>query len=554
MSCVMLRRTKLQLQEKGQLTCLPERSTHDVSVTLQQEEMNVYQKVRYNSKSLCDSERLNTIMSCVMLRRTKLQLQEKGQLTCLPERSTHDVSVTLQQEEMNVYQKVRYNSKSLCDSERLNTIMSCVMLRRTKLQLQEKGQLTCLPERSTHDVSVTLQQEEMNVYQKVRYNSKSLCDSERLNTIMSCVMLRRTKLQLQEKGQLTCLPERSTHDVSVTLQQEEMNVYQKVLVFSKTLFAQFLHQRAEKASGMQGLMPPKKDSEYAKMHKKMIALQGAKPVKSHEILVLLLRLRQVCCHCGLIAAMLDHDNNTELAEDTGSEDLLAELNKLTLQDNNTSRRRSGGKQAEKEEEEPGEGTTAAEAIKSVLSSNNPVFNLQRQSSKIKAVMECLNKNIFKNKGEKAVVVSQWTSVLNLVERELKAAHIKSVTLCGDVPVATRAPLINALNDPKSDVRVMLLSLCAGGVGLNLCGANHLLLLDPHWNPQLEEQAQDRIYRVGQLKPVHIYKFMCVDTVEQSIRQLQKAKLEMAENVLTGAKNTNGKLSVEELKILFNMGS
>ncbi|XP_045777025.1 transcription termination factor 2-like [Maniola jurtina] len=213
MSCVMLRRTKLQLQEKGQLTCLPERSTHDVSVTLQQEEMNVYQKVRYNSKSLCDSERLNTIMSCVMLRRTKLQLQEKGQLTCLPERSTHDVSVTLQQEEMNVYQKVRYNSKSLCDSERLNTIMSCVMLRRTKLQLQEKGQLTCLPERSTHDVSVTLQQEEMNVYQKVRYNSKSLCDSERLNTIMSCVMLRRTKLQLQEKGLLTCLPERSTHDI-----------------------------------------------------------------------------------------------------------------------------------------------------------------------------------------------------------------------------------------------------------------------------------------------------------------------------------------------------
>nr|XP_034834163.1 LOW QUALITY PROTEIN: transcription termination factor 2-like [Maniola hyperantus] len=375
-------------------------------------------------------------------------------------------------------------------------------------------------------------------------DNKSLGGSERLNTIMSCVMLRRTKLQLQEKGQLTCLPERSTHDVSVTLQQEEMNVYQKVLVFSKTLFAQFLHQRAEKASGMQGLMP-QKDSEYAKMHKRMIALQGAKPVKSHEILVLLLRLRQVCCHCGLIAAMLDHDNNGDLAEDAGSEDLLAELNKLTLEDKNSSKRL--------EDEEPGEGTTAAEAIKSVLSSNNPVFNLERQSSKIKAVMECLHKNVFKNKGEKAVVVSQWTSVLNLVERELKAAHIKSVILRGDVPVAARAPLINALNDPKSDVRVMLLSLCAGGVGLNLCGANHLLLLDPHWNPQLEEQAQDRIYRVGQLKPVHIYKFMCVDTVEQSIRKLQKSKLEMAENVLTGAKNSNGKLSVEELKILFNMG-
>lgn len=55
-------------------------------------------------------------------------------------------------------------------------------------------------------------------------------------------------------------------------------------------------------------------------------------------------------------------------------------------------------------------------------------------------------------------------------------------------------------------QILLLSLCAGGVGLNLVGANHLLLTDLHWNPQLEAQAQDRIYRVGQKKPVHIYKY------------------------------------------------
>ncbi|XP_052744209.1 transcription termination factor 2 isoform X2 [Bicyclus anynana] len=383
-------------------------------------------------------------------------------------------------------------------------------------------------------------------------DNKSLGGSQRLNTIMSCVMLRRTKLQLQERGQLKCLPDRSSQEILVTLTQEEMNVYQKVLVFSKTLFAQFLHQRAQKQSGLQSVVAPNKNSEYAKMHKKMIALQGAKPVKSHEILVLLLRLRQVCCHCGLIAAMLDHDNSTELAEDAGSEDLLAELNKLTLEDNNA-KRRSTGRHDDENEAEPGEGTTAAEAIKSVLSSNNPVFSLQRQSSKIKAVMECLQNNVFSKKGEKAVVVSQWTSVLGLVERELKAARIGCVTLRGDVPVTARASLITALNNPSSDVRVMLLSLCAGGVGLNLCGANHLLLLDPHWNPQLEEQAQDRIYRLGQLKLVNIYRFVCVDTVEQSIRQLQKAKLELAENVLTGAKNTGSNVSIEDLKLLFNMG-
>ncbi|XP_045453237.1 transcription termination factor 2 [Melitaea cinxia] len=385
-------------------------------------------------------------------------------------------------------------------------------------------------------------------------DNKSLGGQERLNTVVRCIMLRRTKAQLQERGQLACLPPRTEHSTDVTLHKDEMNVYQKLLVFSKTLFAQFLHQRTERLADTQGFLSKGKNSEYEKMHKKMVALKGVKPVKSHEILVLLLRLRQVCGHCGLIASMLDPDD-TPVDEDLGSQDLLAELNKLTLNDQR-SRRKSGEKEKEDELElEPGEGSTAAEAIRSVLSVNNPVFELARPSAKIRAVMDCLREHVFPNKGEKAVVVSQWTSVLSLVERELKSAKVRCVTLSGRVPVPARAPLIATLNDAHSDVRVMLLSLCAGGVGLNLVGANHLLLLDPHWNPQLEQQAQDRIFRVGQTKHVHIYRFTCLDTVEQSIRQLQKAKLELAENVLTGAKNTNAsKLTIEDLKLLFNMGT
>ncbi|XP_038206847.1 transcription termination factor 2 isoform X2 [Zerene cesonia] len=389
-------------------------------------------------------------------------------------------------------------------------------------------------------------------------DNKSMGGQERLSTIMRCVMLRRTKQQLQQRGQLACLPPRSVHQRDVTLTSDEMNVYQKVLVFSKTLFAQFLHQRAEKADGALH-PPPNTDTAYAKMHKKMIALQGAKPVKSHEILVLLLRLRQVCCHCGLIAAMLDQDqgDDVDLQPDPAGQDLLAELNKLSLEDSREKRKSGSKKNKDEEEEEEegvgGEGTTAAEAIRSVLSPNNPVFRLDKRSSKIQAVMDCLLNEILPNKGEKAVVVSQWTSVLNLVEQELKKARVETVTLNGSVSVPARAPLIDALNDPNGKVRVMLLSLCAGGVGLNLCGANHLLLLDPHWNPQLEEQARDRVYRVGQTRHVHVYKFMCVDTVEQSIRKLQQAKLELAENVLTGARHAASKLSIEDLKLLFNMG-
>ncbi|CAH2044664.1 unnamed protein product, partial [Iphiclides podalirius] len=392
-------------------------------------------------------------------------------------------------------------------------------------------------------------------------DNKSLGGQERLSTIMRCIMLRRTKAQLQERGQLACLPSRDLHERQVTLTKEEMQVYQKLLVFSKTLFAQFLHQRAEKRADAMGPLAAGKDSAYAEMHKKMVKLQGAKPVKSHEILVLLLRLRQVCCHCGLIASMLSDEDapSEELDAESAENDLLDELNKLVLEDKKGSKRKSGGRAEEggeggEEGEGAGEGSTAAEAVRSVLARNNPVFQLERPSSKIQAVMDCLNQNVLSRPGEKAVVVSQWTGVLRLVERELARAGVRSVALSGAVAVAARAALVAALNDAASPVRVMLLSLTAGGVGLNLCGASHLLLLDPHWNPQLEQQAQDRVYRVGQQRPVHIYRFMCLDTVEQSIRQLQRAKLEMADNVLTGARHNNAsKLSIEDLKMLFNMG-
>ena len=80
---------------------------------------------------------------------------------------------------------------------------------------------------------------------------------------------------------------------------------------------------------------------------------------------------------------------------------------------------------------------------------------------------------------------------------------------------------------------MLLSLLAGGVGLNLIGGNHVFMLDMHWNPALEMQAADRCHRVGQNRDVHIHKFVCSGTVEERILQLQTKKLELAKNVLDG---------------------
>lgn len=99
---------------------------------------------------------------------------------------------------------------------------------------------------------------------------------------------------------------------------------------------------------------------------------------------------------------------------------------------------------------------------------------------------------------------------------------------------------------------MLLSLTAGGVGLNLIGGNHLFLVDLHWNPQLEMQAQDRIYRVGQSKDVNVYKFMTLETIEERIKKLQESKLSIADSMLTGNKIQSSKLTLPEMKMLFNM--
>lgn len=106
---------------------------------------------------------------------------------------------------------------------------------------------------------------------------------------------------------------------------------------------------------------------------------------------------------------------------------------------------------------------------------------------------------------------------------------------------------------------MLLSLTAGGVGLNLVGANRMYLLDIHWNPALEQQAMDRIYRVGQTKECWIYRFLCENTIEERIEQIQHYKIELAQKVCgataanipgMAANVGNAKLTLQDFRLLF----
>merc|ERR1719450_938769 len=139
-------------------------------------------------------------------------------------------------------------------------------------------------------------------------------------------------------------------------------------------------------------------------------------------------------------------------------------------------------------------------------------------------------------------------MLEVVKKHVNNIGLKIAEINGKVNVKSRSDIVDDFNRQDGGAQVMLLSLGAGGVGLNLVGANHLFLLDMHWNPQQEAQACDRIYRVGQTKEVTIHRFVVEGSVEERILQLQEKKLGLANDVLTGAKRTGAnKLSFDDLK-------
>jgi SNF2 family DNA or RNA helicase len=127
-------------------------------------------------------------------------------------------------------------------------------------------------------------------------------------------------------------------------------------------------------------------------------------------------------------------------------------------------------------------------------------------------------------GHKSLVFSQWTSMLDLLEPELERGGYSFVRLDG--ATRDRAAVVESFqSDPG--VSVFLVSLKAGGVGLNLTAADHVFLFDPWWNPAAEEQAFDRAHRIGQEKPVFLYRLVAADTVEERILALQEGKRGLA---------------------------
>jgi SNF2 family DNA or RNA helicase len=153
--------------------------------------------------------------------------------------------------------------------------------------------------------------------------------------------------------------------------------------------------------------------------------------------------------------------------------------------------------------------------------------------------------------DKVIVFSQWTSMLDLVEQALRRAGYEFRRIDGRMNLMQREEQLKDFK-MRAKVSVLLLSLRAASLGLNLVVANHVVLLDLWWNPSVEDQAIDRTHRIGQGKGVHVTRITVKDTVEDRILQLQERKREIVQTAFgQGGKGGSALLTAADLAFLFS---
>jgi SNF2 family DNA or RNA helicase len=165
------------------------------------------------------------------------------------------------------------------------------------------------------------------------------------------------------------------------------------------------------------------------------------------------------------------------------------------------------------------------------------------SAKVEALVETLEPLM--EEGEKVLVFSQFVGLLDILRDEIKERGWKQWHLAGDTE--NRGDLVREFQAAEG-AGVFLISLKAGGFGLNLTASSYVVLFDPWWNPAVENQAIDRTHRIGQARKVIAYRLLIKDSIEEKIRALQKQKSSLANDVLGEEKFAQG-LSLDDLQYL-----
>ena len=150
-------------------------------------------------------------------------------------------------------------------------------------------------------------------------------------------------------------------------------------------------------------------------------------------------------------------------------------------------------------------------------------------------------------GNRALVFSQFTSFFEEVRKAMDKAKLPYLYLDGSTSMAMREKLVKEFQTGKCPF--FLISLKAGGLGLNLTGANYVIHLDPWWNPAIEQQATDRAYRIGQKQDVTVYRLISQHTIEEKILRLHKTKRNLSDSLLEGSDISHAMTQEELLELL-----
>ena len=170
-----------------------------------------------------------------------------------------------------------------------------------------------------------------------------------------------------------------------------------------------------------------------------------------------------------------------------------------------------------------------------------------ESSKLNQCIEVIKDAVAS--GHKILLFSSYTAMFPMIEKELKKENIEYCKLTGQTKVGERIKLVDEFNE-NENLKVFLISLKAGGTGLNLIGADYVIHYDPWWNLSAENQATDRTYRIGQKKNVQVYKLITKNSIEEKIYEMQERKAKLIDNMLSTNETFLNKLSKEEIMELF----
>lgn len=175
-------------------------------------------------------------------------------------------------------------------------------------------------------------------------------------------------------------------------------------------------------------------------------------------------------------------------------------------------------------------------------------NYTGTSSKMIQCLDILNNAILY--GHKVLLFSQFTSMLDILKKELDESSIPYMELTGKTKSDKRLEMVNKFNT-ENDIKVFLISLKAGGTGLNLIGADIVIHFDPWWNISVQNQATDRAHRIGQKKNVQVFKLITENTIEEKIEKLQERKINLSNNIVKTGENFINKMSKEDIMHLFD---